>query len=100
MFTSINPHDPADIVDEFEEAGEGGVQTAVAQASKAFVELREQPAATRGGALAQMANDLEERIEELAWLTVREVGKPITEARRSLTHCGYLTLLRADGSRS
>lgn len=80
-FTSINPHDPADIVEEFEGAGKDGVETAVAQAREAYAEWREQPAVTRGGALAQMANDLEEQIEELAQLTVREVGKPITEAR-------------------
>lgn len=84
-FKSINPHDPADIVEEFEEAGKDGVETAVARAREAFVGWREQPAATRGSALASIAGDMEERAEELAQLAVREVGKPITEARAEVS---------------
>lgn len=78
---SVNPHDPSDVVGEVEEAGKGGVEEAGARARKAFPEWREQAASARGGALAQIAADLEERSEELARLVVREVGKPITESR-------------------
>jgi acyl-CoA reductase-like NAD-dependent aldehyde dehydrogenase len=73
---SINPHQPSDIIGEFEEAGQGGVEEAIARAREAFLGWSEQPAANRGGALAQMAEETEERAEELAQLAVREVGKP------------------------
>lgn len=80
-FESINPHNPADVVGEFGEAGTGGVEKAVVRSRKAFVGWREQPAAARGGALAGIAADLEDGSEALARLIVREVGKPITESR-------------------
>ncbi len=60
--------------------GQEGVETAVAQAREVFAECREQPTSVRGGALAQMADDMEERTEELAGLAVKKVGKPIMEA--------------------
>ena len=82
---SINPHQPSDVIGEFEETGQGGVEEAVARAREAFLEWSEQPAANRGGALAQMADETEERAEELAQLAVREVGKPIGEARAELS---------------
>ena len=80
-FRSINPHRPSDVVGEFEEAGSVGVDGAVARAREALRAWREEPASSRGGALARIANDLEERSEELALLVVREVGKPVVEAR-------------------
>ena len=80
-FKSINPHQPSDVVGEFEETGPGGVDAAVARARKTLRGWREEPAASRGKALARIADDLEERSEELARLIVREVGKPVVEAR-------------------
>ncbi len=80
-FESVNPHLPSDVVGEFEVAGSEGVDAAVARAREAFLEWREQPAAARGGALFRMANDIEARAEELTRLIVREVGKPVTEAK-------------------
>jgi alpha-ketoglutaric semialdehyde dehydrogenase len=84
MAKSINPHQPSDVVGEFEETGRGGVEEAVARAREAFFEWSEQPAVSRGNALAHMADEMEERTEELAHLVVREVGKPITEASGEL----------------
>jgi alpha-ketoglutaric semialdehyde dehydrogenase len=80
-FESLNPHHPADVVVKFEEAGPDGVGAAVERAREAFAEWREQSASARGSALAGMADDLKERAEELSHLAVREVGKPIGEAR-------------------
>ncbi len=85
MTKSINPNQPSDVIGEFEESGQGGVEEAVARAREAFLEWSEQPAANRGAALAQMADETEERTEELAQLVVREVGKPIGEARAELS---------------
>ena len=82
---SINPHQPSDVIGEFEEAGQGGVEEAVARAREAFLEWSEQSAVFRGHTLAQIADETEERAEELAQLTVREVGKPLGEARAELS---------------
>lgn len=78
---SVNPHDPADIVHEFEEAGPEGAERAIRRAVNSFPEWQAQSAFVRGGALAKIADELEDKSEELAVLVVREVGKPITEAR-------------------
>ncbi len=85
MTKSINPHQPSDVVGEFEEAGQGGVEEAVARAREAFFEWSEQSAVYRGHTLAQIADETEERAEELAQLTVREVGKPLGETRAELS---------------
>jgi aldehyde dehydrogenase (NAD+) len=66
---------------EFEEAGQFDVEIAVVRAREAFFEWREQPASVRGGALANIADDVEKWAEELVRFTVMEVGKPIGEAR-------------------
>lgn len=80
-FKSINPHQPSDVIEEFQEAGLEGVKEAVTHAQTAFFGWREQPSSVRGGALSSMAEDLQGRSEELSRLIVREVGKPISEAR-------------------
>lgn len=78
---SLNPHRPSEMIGEFEPAGPEGVEKAITRAREAFPEWSRQPAAARGAALAGMADDLQQRSEELAHLVVREVGKPVTEAR-------------------
>jgi alpha-ketoglutaric semialdehyde dehydrogenase len=80
-FKSINPHNPSEVIGEFEEAGQFDVEIAVVRAREAFFEWREQPASVRGGALANIADDVEKWAEELVRFTVMEVGKPIGEAR-------------------
>jgi Aldehyde dehydrogenase family len=79
-FKSINPHNPSEVIGEFEEAGPYDVEIAVVRAGEAFFEWREQPASVRSSALADMAEDVEKWAEELVRLTVIEVGKPIGEA--------------------
>lgn len=84
-FRSVNPHDPSEVVGEFQEAGPSGVEIAVGRAREALLEWREQPTSVRGDALARMAGDMEKWSEELAHLTVREVGKPVSEARMEVS---------------
>src|SRR5215212_3218834 len=67
------------IIGEFEEAGQYDVEITVVRAREAFFEWREQPASVRGGALANIADDVEKWAEELVRFTVMEVGKPIGE---------------------
>jgi alpha-ketoglutaric semialdehyde dehydrogenase len=80
-FKSVNPHNPAEAIGEFEEAGPYEIEIAIVRAREAFFEWREQPASVRGGALANIAEDVEKWAEELVRLTIKEVGKPIGEAR-------------------
>jgi alpha-ketoglutaric semialdehyde dehydrogenase len=81
VFTSVNPHNPADIVGEWEPAGDAGAAAAVDRARRAAQTWRRAPAAARAAALGQAAAALEQRAAEVTALTVREVGKPVTEAR-------------------
>ncbi|HTX81043.1 MAG TPA: aldehyde dehydrogenase family protein [Streptosporangiaceae bacterium] len=80
-FTSVNPHDPADVLGEWEPAGRAEAEAAVGRAAAAAARWREVPAAARGKALSDAAAALEQRSEEITSLVVREVGKPVTEAR-------------------
>jgi acyl-CoA reductase-like NAD-dependent aldehyde dehydrogenase len=78
---SVNPARPSDVVLEFEPAGPEEVDRAVAAARQAWRGWREESALARGRALASVADDLEARAREVTDLVVREVGKPISEAR-------------------
>jgi acyl-CoA reductase-like NAD-dependent aldehyde dehydrogenase len=80
-FKSINPQNPSEVIGEFEVAGPYDVEIAVVRAREAFFGWREQPAPVRGGAPANIADDVEKWAEELVRFTVVEVGKPIGEAR-------------------
>lgn len=82
---SINPHDPSDIVDEFETADANAVNVALKKATESFPTWRNDVAVVRGQALAGIAKELEKREDETAELVVREVGKPIREARAEVT---------------
>jgi aldehyde dehydrogenase (NAD+) len=80
-FTSVNPHDPADVLGEWEPAGSAGADAAIGRALKAAQAWRETPGAARAKALSDAATALEQRAAEITGVVVREVGKPLTEAR-------------------
>lgn len=80
-FKTLNPHAPSDVVGEYESAGAKGVDAAVGRASKAFGQWRAESAFSRGAALEKIAADLESESGDIANLVVREIGKPLTEAR-------------------
>jgi alpha-ketoglutaric semialdehyde dehydrogenase len=80
-FTSVNPHNPADVLGEWQQAGQAEAEAAVGRAAAAAAGWREVPAAARGKALSDAAAALEQRSEQITGLVVREVGKPVTEAR-------------------
>jgi alpha-ketoglutaric semialdehyde dehydrogenase len=80
-FTSVNPHDPADVVGEWESATERDVAAAVDRACRSAQTWRRAPGPARAAALGQAAAALERRAAEVTALTVREVGKPVSEAR-------------------
>ena len=76
-FTSVNPHDPADVIGEWDAAGEREVAAAVEQARQGADTWRRTPAAARAAALTAAAAAVEQRAAEVTALTVREVGKPV-----------------------
>jgi acyl-CoA reductase-like NAD-dependent aldehyde dehydrogenase len=80
-FTSVNPHDPAEVLGEWEPAGPAEAQAAVSRAVAASAAWREVPGAGRARALSDAATALEQRSAEVTSLVVREVGKPVSEAR-------------------
>ena len=80
-FTSVNPHDPADVLGRWEAAANGEADAAVSRALKAAEVWREAPGAARAKALGDAATALEQRAAEVTDLVVREVGKPVSEAR-------------------
>ena len=80
-FTSVNPHAPADVLGEWEAAGSDGADAAVGRALKAAPGWRDTPGAARAKALGDAATALEQRAGEVTDLVIREVGKPVSEAR-------------------
>ncbi|HEV3068011.1 MAG TPA: aldehyde dehydrogenase family protein [Streptosporangiaceae bacterium] len=78
--TSRNPHDPADILGEWQPAGEAEVAAAVDRAAAAAPGWAGTPAPARSAALTAAAAALESRAAEVTELVIREVGKPRSEA--------------------
>lgn len=79
--TSYNPADPADLVVAVEEPGAEAVRAAVARARAAQPGWLAAGAGARSAALGRLAEAVEAHADELAGLIVREVGKPLAEAR-------------------
>ncbi len=80
-FTSVNPHDPADVLGEWQPAGQAEAQAAIGRAVRAAATWRDTPGPARAKALSDAASALEQRSAEIIGLVVREVGKPLSEAR-------------------
>jgi acyl-CoA reductase-like NAD-dependent aldehyde dehydrogenase len=69
------------VLAEVPRAGAEEVDAAVDRAKRAFADWREVVPGQRTRALHRLADVLEERIEDLATLEARNVGKPISDAR-------------------
>ena len=78
--TSINPHDPADVVGEWPTADEAEVAAVISRATAAAREWAGVAGPARGAALGNAASALEARAGEVTELVIREVGKPRSEA--------------------
>lgn len=79
--TSRSPQDPADVVAQAPELDRAGVARAADAARAAAAAWAAESAAVRAGALTGAAESIATAADELAALIVREVGKPIAEAR-------------------
>ncbi|WP_172381906.1 aldehyde dehydrogenase family protein [Streptomyces sp. MNP-20] len=78
---SRNPADPSDVVVRTAAPGAFAAVDTVERARVAQPGWRLGGAAARAGALGAIASAVEAAADELAALAVREVGKPLTEAR-------------------
>ncbi|MFE5581969.1 aldehyde dehydrogenase family protein [Kitasatospora sp. NPDC056531] len=79
--TSYNPADPSDLVVAVEAPGAEAVRAAVGRARAAQAGWLGSGAGARSAALGRIAETVEAHAQELAALIVREVGKPLAEAR-------------------
>ncbi|MGV9270783.1 aldehyde dehydrogenase family protein [Kitasatospora sp. NPDC003701] len=78
---SYNPADPEDLVVEVDAPGVEAVRATVARARAAQAGWLAAGAGARSAALTRIAELVEANAEELTALVVREVGKPLAEAR-------------------
>lgn len=85
MIRSLNPDSPSDVVDAFEPDGPEAIDEEVQRARASLEEWRASGAPARSRAMNAISRELEERAAEAASLLVREVGKPITEARAEVS---------------
>ncbi|MEU6947581.1 aldehyde dehydrogenase family protein [Streptomyces sp. NPDC046316] len=81
VLTSRNPADPADVLLRIPMPGAFAVADAVERARAVHTGWLRGGAAARSAALGAVAAAVEAAAPELAALAVREVGKPLTEAR-------------------
>jgi acyl-CoA reductase-like NAD-dependent aldehyde dehydrogenase len=80
-FRNLNPADTRDCVGEFPLSSVEDVALAVEAAAEAYRSWRLVPAPQRGEIVRRAGQLLRERKEELARAMVREMGKPLVEAR-------------------
>ena len=80
-FTSVNPHNPADVLGEWQAADAAEAAAAAGRAVAAAAVWRETPGPARATALSDAASALERRAAEITDLVIREVGKPASEAK-------------------
>ena len=83
-FTSVNPHDPADVLGEWEAASAGEADAALGRALNAAQAWRDTPGAARAKALGDAAAALEQRAAEVtAWRSARSASRSLRRAARS-----------------
>lgn len=81
MIASYSPQQPKDLVIEVPESDATGVHAAFARARAAQADWAGAPAGARASALATAADAVADATDELSTLMVREVGKPLGEAK-------------------
>jgi alpha-ketoglutaric semialdehyde dehydrogenase len=81
---SVSPQDPSDVVGEWAACSAADVAAAVTRARRAQKDWIGLGAARRSAALGAIAAELRSRADEAVDLIVREVGKPVGEAKGEL----------------
>jgi aldehyde dehydrogenase (NAD+) len=83
----VNPSDATDLVAQVPSGTPDDVLAAVRAASQAFESWRGTTGPARAELLYKWAAAIADRAEEIAQLAVREVGKPVGEARGEVGRC-------------
>jgi alpha-ketoglutaric semialdehyde dehydrogenase len=76
-----NPMRPDEVVGEFPACDERDVDDAVGAAQEAFPAWSQLSAPQRGNVLAKVAEAVDARVEQIASVMTREMGKPLRESR-------------------
>jgi aldehyde dehydrogenase (NAD+) len=84
VVTSRSPQDPADVVGEVPATDAAELDARFARGRAAAAAWAALPASERAGALTAAADGLAAAAGELTTLVVREVGKPVREARQEV----------------
>jgi aldehyde dehydrogenase (NAD+) len=87
LLDDLNPSDASDIVARIPSGNADDVTAAVRAASQAFAAWRDLPGPARAELLHRWGDVIAARAEELAQVMVREVGKPLGEARGEVARC-------------
>ncbi|WP_257350084.1 alpha-ketoglutaric semialdehyde dehydrogenase GucD [Pseudalkalibacillus decolorationis] len=78
---SVNPANKEEVVAYVQKSNEEDVNQAASAARKAQVQWRKLSGATRGDYLFKVANELEKRIDKIAKIMTKEMGKTLPEAK-------------------
>ena len=81
--SAVNPADGAE-VRKLPEAGAEGVELAVASALEGFDAWRRQTPQQRAAALFRLADEIERRVDDFAFLETTDVGKPLAVSRAEI----------------
>ena len=89
MITTVNPA-TGETISEYEELSSGGIENRLEKAQEAYRNWRSSPVDKRTQVLSRLAELYEGDRDALAELAVREMGKPITQARAEVEKCASL----------
>lgn len=89
-FKNINPANTDEVVGEFQDSSADDLRKAVEIAREAFTAWKNLPPYSRGQILMKASGLLEERIDELARIMTREMGKSLIETRSEVARSAQL----------
>ena len=86
--TTINPATGEELA-TYPVTGDAGIERAITRSATAQREWAQLDLTARGAVIAAAAAVLRRRVEELALLITREMGKPLAEARAEVDKCAW-----------
>jgi len=86
--TTINPA-TGEVLTSYPVSGDAGIDAAITTSAAAQVDWANLDLPTRGKVLTESAAVLRRRVEELALLITREMGKPLLESRAEVEKCAW-----------
>src|SRR3712207_3738338 len=96
VYEITNPANPSEVLGTTPKSGRAETERAIEAAAEAFQGWKATLPSERGAILSKAADIIESRMDELAQLMAREVGKPMTESRAEVGRAA--AILRYYGS--